>query len=48
MIGWPGSLQNLQGCILVYLKDGVSDNNIVDAVGVVHSGVHGDFQPNEY
>ena len=30
------------------LQYGVSDHNIVDTVGVVHGGVHGDFQPNEY
>ena len=34
--------------VCCYLKDGVSDNNIVDTVRVVHGGVHGDFQPNEY
>ena len=31
-----------------YLKYRVSDHDIVDAVSVVHGGVHGDFQPNEY
>ena len=31
-----------------YLKYWMCDNNIVDAVGVVHSGVHSNFQSNEY
>ena len=26
----------------------MSDHDIVDTVGVVHGGVHRDFQPNEY
>ena len=34
--------------VLADLEDGMSDDNVVDAVRVVHGGVHGDFQPNEY
>ena len=32
----------------LYLQDGVSNDNVVHTVLVIHGGVHGNFQPVEY